>query len=367
MPPEIRGHIAFYCTLRSLGRLCLVDRLWAAEAEPYLCQSVQLCFSDDNKGVLLSSIDALSRSPRKLAHIRALLIELVTDSDPPPLHILRSSLSRLLLGADSLEDLRFRGQSFDFQRMVLAAMAQAGVAFRLRTLYIVGESVGTPDLSAVMEVHAATLRLVAIHPWTEHQQRLQQLAARLRIHTVEFNPDLVLFAYIRTPLTFVVAVDTPTPTSIAAVEQSLSADPSPRIARAFVNGLHIDCSVTPPDDLLRAYVSSFPRVTRLWATISYGRQDAAALAAVLSRFPLLAKLQLSEPGQDMPEPDRPWRVRLALADGLTAHGCAMLREIKFVDWTTAQRDVRLDDTPVGPWYDADKPEDPWAKNISLYE
>ncbi|EJD49898.1 hypothetical protein AURDEDRAFT_160920 [Auricularia subglabra TFB-10046 SS5] len=360
IPPEIRAHIACYCTVRSLGRLCRADRLWAAEAEPYLYRRVRLLFSGNLNETRLSCVDALCKAPQKLARIHTLLLEIDGDSLYPEDPNLPDAIARFLLSLDNIDDLRVRGQNEMFQRMVLSAAAQQGVRFRLRTLYLLHMEDDmedhrrrrSPTFFVALKVHGPTLRRVGIEPRSGDGLQSTATAFHGRYGQL-IHPDYALFSYVRTDSTFAVAVYNPTPAKIAAAAQSLDDDPSPRIADAAVNALEIDYTDERWDAFVPNYVSHFPRVVRLWATVPTA-DDARTLAAAVSSFPRLSRLQISTPGQDRPHRALSWPARQSLADCLTSRGCAMLREIKFTDWTVARRDVRLDGTPVGEWFVPDK-------------
>lgn len=363
IPPELRGNIARYCSQQTQGRLCAVDRLWAAETEPLLYTNIHLRLRSMRcEDSLLDFVDGVSRSPRRMSRVRGLLIENMKPGDFMWTDEALEAMHHLLLILPNLDDLRFRGVGHYVECELLAWVAWPDCPFRLRSLYASWEVAFTfPTVfDDVLRQHMRSLDVLAIE--AEEQEQLLEAAGlpddQQRAHV---RPTCAVFGYFQLvtgdpqhSLSLALSVAQPDPAKIAAVARSLAADPSPDFAWAPVDALRLDYTDDPGASLVaRAFASHFPGVYHVTLTIPWVVSP-AAIAATATPFRYLELLhipgRMQHPNFQASTGPKPWPARKAWAMGLVRDGCPFLREVVLTDGLVTSRDVD-EDGGLSDWYD----------------
>lgn len=366
IPPELRGNVARYCSQQTQGRLCAVDRLWAAEVEPLLYTNIHLHLRSMRcEDSLLDFVDGVSRSPRRISWVRGLLIENTKDGDFMWTDEALQAMHHLLLILPNLADLRFRGVGHYVECEVLAWVAWPDCPFRLRSLYASWDVAFTfPTVfDDVLREHMRTLDVLAIEA-EEHEQLLEAAALPDDEQRAHVRPTCAVFGYfqlmsgdpqLQYPLSLALSVAQPDPARIAAVSLSIAADPSPDFAWAPVDALRLDYTDEPEAAALvaRAFASHFPDVYHMTLTIPWA-VDPAAIAATATPFRYLEVFHV--PGRwqhtnfQASTGPVPWPEREAWAKDLVRDGCPYVREIVCPDGMITIRDAD-EDGGLSDWYD----------------
>lgn len=347
-PPELRGHVAQYCTGRTLARLCLVDRLWAAEAEPMLYTSVLL--SPRRKEVAVAFIDGVARSPYKSLYIQSMVISQQDGFAWPG--VLVEAMHRLLLTLTNLVDLRFRGLALRVQQEFFMWIGEPDCPFRLRSMYASWDVVFSFPTFHInfLRLHMPTLDVLAI----EGQSREQIIdASRLPDDEAEralVLPSCVVFGYFQDAAGITLHLDDADPTKIATIARSIAVDPSPHFASASVDALPVlDMQQSDASSIARAFSTHFPDIHYLRAVVP-AAADVDSIFESIMLFTSLEVLHVVEDWQNsnfIPEADpMPWPARRELA----MEGCPCIREIVLTDGYITTR-ATDENGGLTEWYD----------------
>lgn len=352
LPPELRGHVAQYCTGQTLARLCLVDRLWAAEAEPVLYTSVLL--SPRRKEVAVSFLDGVARSPYKSLYIKSMVI---SQQDGFAWRgVLVEGIHQLLLTLTNLVDLRFRGLAFHVQDVLFLWIGEPDCPFRLRSLYASWDVVfGFPtSRSNFLRLHMPTLDVLAIEGRSrdhiiEASRLLDDEAERALV-----LPSCVVFSYFQDAAGITLHLDDADPIKIATIARSIAVDPSPHFASASVDALPVlDMLQSDASSAARAFSMHFPDIHYLRVVVP-AAADVDAIFESIMRFRSLEVLHIVEEWQDsnfFPEADPMlWPVRRELAMLLAEEGCPSLREVVLTDGYITTRGTD-ENGSLTEWYD----------------
>ena len=123
LPPELKLHIATFCTPSSLASLAQVHTSYQVHAELYLYQNTAIYYTDSKDVVL----DTLRNRPHKAGLVRSLTIELsprldTIDNDAEV--FAATSLCDALCSMHSLMDLRIRMPDYDASTSWVAQINQ---------------------------------------------------------------------------------------------------------------------------------------------------------------------------------------------------------------------------------------------------